>query len=401
MPPHTLPLHVVPWVILITVVFCATLGAMVGAWGWAIGQLRSGRPLLPASGPRPVPWGVGSVLVVFLLWLTVNLGVWVIFLRTSGHKDWKPTPAEQMVMVSLINLILLLDIPPILRVLSGGTLADLGISRRNLSRQALAGVVGFLLVTPLVYLLNFLAIQVWKQNKHPVEQMMLGEPTAGIACLAFLAAVVLAPAAEELIFRGVLQGWLTQLFRRKEVGIDRDLAGGLAPVLEVVNAEEPHSEGAPDLLTAVGAASMPSLEPESESESVPEALVRPPDPEGRPRWPESRARSTHARQASTAPIVITSALFAAVHLPQWPAPLAIFFLSMALGIIYQRTGSLFASFLMHALFNGISTMLLFQQMLIGHPVDPKTVPTATCSAVAGPVGTIRHAPAPGPTLRRP
>jgi membrane protease YdiL (CAAX protease family) len=57
------------------------------------------------------------------------------------------------------------------------------------------------------------------------------------------------------------------------------------------------------------------------------------------------------------PVVLTSLLFAAVHAPQMPAPFAIFVLSLALGTLYQRTGSLAAPFTLHALFNGLSTTL--------------------------------------------
>jgi hypothetical protein len=83
-----------------------------------------------------------------------------------------------------------------------------------------------------------------------------------------------------------------------------------------------------------------------------------------------------------APVLLTSALFAAVHLPQWPAPIAIFFLSVGLGVVYQRTGSLIASFVMHALFNGFSTLILFQAVLLGRPADLKSAPTATCVCIA-------------------
>ena len=60
-------------------------------------------------------------------------------------------------------------------------------------------------------MVNLLCVVVWKQHKHPLEQMVMAEPNAGIACLAFLSAVVLAPAAEELLFRGIIQSWLAQL----------------------------------------------------------------------------------------------------------------------------------------------------------------------------------------------
>ena len=58
------------------------------------------------------------------------------------------------------------------------------------------------------------------------------------------------------------------------------------------------------------------------------------------------------------PIVLTSLAFASLHATQWPAPLAIFLLSMALGVLYHRTGSLLAVITMHATFNGFSTLLL-------------------------------------------
>jgi membrane protease YdiL (CAAX protease family) len=61
--------------------------------------------------------------------------------------------------------------------------------------------------------------------------------------------------------------------------------------------------------------------------------------------------------------MLTSFLFAAVHLPQWPAPLAIFLLSLGLGVVYQRTGSLVASVVMHGLFNSLATLVLLGGML--------------------------------------
>ena len=36
-----------------------------------------------------------------------------------------------------------------------------------------------------------------------------------------------------------------------------------------------------------------------------------------------------------AAIVVTSLIFAAVHGPQWPAPIALFILSVVIGYVYQ------------------------------------------------------------------
>ena len=45
-----------------------------------------------------------------------------------------------------------------------------------------------------------------------------------------------------------------------------------------------------------------------------------------------------------------------VHAPQWPAPIALFVLSLVIGTVYHRTGSLIAAIFMHATFNGLSTL---------------------------------------------
>src|SRR4051812_39867394 len=66
--------------ILIALVLCAMLAAMFTTWVWAIGRLVSRVPLLPdpepdateaGAAPHMVPWGVGSVLLVLLLWMAV------------------------------------------------------------------------------------------------------------------------------------------------------------------------------------------------------------------------------------------------------------------------------------------------------------------------------------------
>ncbi len=63
--------------------------------------------------------------------------------------------------------------------------------------------------------------------------------------------------------------------------------------------------------------------------------------------------------------IVTSTAFAAVHLAQWPTPVALFPLSMAIGWLYLRTGSLAAAIGLHAGFNAIGTLLLYHSILDG------------------------------------
>jgi hypothetical protein len=61
-----------------------------------------------------------------------------------------------------------------------------------------------------------------------------------------------------------------------------------------------------------------------------------------------------------AAIVLTSALFAVVH-PLWTSPI-IFFLSLGLGYVYERTGNLWAPMGLHAAFNVLSVVLYLAQV---------------------------------------
>lgn len=56
-------------------------------------------------------------------------------------------------------------------------------------------------------------------------------------------------------------------------------------------------------------------------------------------------------------IVAVSALFAVIHL-HVPSMLALFLLSAGLCVAYWRTGSLWVSIGMHAIFNGVTILLL-------------------------------------------
>ena len=71
--------------------------------------------------------------------------------------------------------------------------------------------------------------------------------------------------------------------------------------------------------------------------------------------------------------MLTSLLFASVHAPQWPAPIALFVLALVIGTVYYRTGSLIAAIFMHATFNGLSTLVLFLALFSGEKLEPDKV----------------------------
>ena len=337
------------------------LAAMATAWAWAIGRLVTGKPLLPSRGPRAVPWGVGSLLAVVLLYFALNFAVMIGYVAVSrlagaGPGALRMSPRTTLALMALCNLALLPMVPLTLRLTSGAKLADFGLVRGSVLADALLGVGACLLLAPPVYALMAAATKVWMPRRHPMEEMIKANPTGTIALLAFASGVVLAPAAEELIFRGVLQGWLVRACTRRPRKPRAD------PFAEEIDLR------VLDVEADAGPFATGEFAPSASPWSAPAATLDPP------------SRPSGSLLVGILPGVVTSLLFAALHWPQWPAPIPLFVLSLALGALYQRTGGLVAPFVLHATFNGLSTLMMYLAILAapaGKPPAPPVEPPAT------------------------
>jgi hypothetical protein len=146
-----------------------------------------------------------------------------------------------------------------------------------------------------------------------------------------------------LMFRAIVQGWLSAWLARRDAGVRHPL--------KPLEPSQPETDGAP-------AADHGKVDPEIDAmhgEAAPKPADPGLDPKRRNFWPA---------------VVLTSLFFGILHMPQWPAPISIFVLSLALGAVYQRTGSLIAAIFMHATFNGLSTLAAIGAILAsqGAPV---------------------------------
>src|SRR5271157_5946056 len=392
--------------ILCTLLMAALLG-MLWAWAWALGRIWKGLPVVADDRARPLkpaPWGSLTVLWLVFLYLGVNVSVILIYAAATGRhlpraakaaenqsgprepgkaldepknaeapgageaaadgqsKDVKagtqgPGPeappeqslAELMFQIALSNGLLLVLVPAFVRLTSGAGLADLGLYRQEWPRQMGIGVRAAMLMTPPVCAIQFLTVQIWRSQAHPVEQMVLEKLTVGVAILAVLSTMVLAPWIEELLFRGIFQRWLGRLVEDRPLPTttiqEKGRFGPLEPENEsfFLNSKAAPTESTP-------------IDPGSE---ILASSYQPAE------QPSSRF--------SSLPILLTSFFFAAMHLSQWPAPVAIFLLSMALGTVYERSGSLLAAITMHATFNGVNTLLLLLAAIGLHiqaPIQP-------------------------------
>ncbi|QEH34354.1 CAAX amino terminal protease self- immunity [Aquisphaera giovannonii] len=374
------------------VILLAWASGMVACWAWAIGRLWSGRPLLggrPNAFPRPAPWGFLSVVAVCLLYVLVGNSIRYLHEQgvgsprapvpvpapgPGGAEEGPPAagaeapgpvplngpeaPAGEalagmglLVQLAVISILMVLLVPPLLRLTSGATWSDLGLVLEDPARQAGTGVVAALLATPVVLAIQALAVHIWLNHKHPVEEVLMAGLTPASAAVAVLSTMALAPLVEELLFRGVLQRWL----------------------IGVASVEGPVPEDEATIHPQVDRTGPPCPDPSAaDRQGGPEAGPVARGDEG-PCPPPALTIASPARPTPSASgswqhvglgIVLTSIAFASLHLPQWPAPIAIFVLSMALGVVYQRTGSLLTVVAMHGTFNGFSTFVMLYQSLV-------------------------------------
>ena len=363
MPPAQNP-PTLPSTVLVLATF-TVVAAMIAAWVTAIARLGRGEPLIPGRPPRVIPWGPGSVLAAIVLSVLINLAVVSGYLAAMGPVK-VIAPAMQLVLIAVNNAVLIAALPLLLRLTSGARPGDFGLGTTPARADAILGVFGYLLVAPVIFALMGVAVRVWPPQAHPLQKMLEADTGGAIALLAFLSGVVLAPAAEELLFRGIILGGLVRAFSGAMPAPD--------PTIKLI---EP---GDVELLPSDSIATIEDFG----------------NPWSAPQAPPDARRGNPVPRAGLMANVLTSVLFATLHYAQWPAPIPLFFLSLALGWLYLRTGGLIAPFAMHATFNGMSTAILYLHLLtVTKPPGDAVRPAAVACRESGDFHPIPALASPG------
>lgn len=327
------------------IVFAVFLFAAPLVVAVAAGVFRPKRLTLP---DRLIPGRPAWPLLVLMM---VAAAAWI--LSSAVYGTWRALELRQTAttqpFVFDVSMLTgedyaILDVgPPVvgmLVLLAGSLSARLSLTRRlglaasTLPRGLLGGVVGMLLVTPLIFGASILVEALYRAVgfKHPNEHELLrvlggaGEQWVRIALI--LGAAVVAPLWEELLFRGLLQSLLRRGFLRMAT-------------------EPPAQAGFPVAAATIGVGGGP-----------PGPLPPPPVPAipyATPQAAETESLSRLPAWPSWAAIILTSLGFAFVH-DLWTAP-PIFLLSLCLGYAYERTGNLWVPIVMHAVFNSLQTTL--------------------------------------------
>ncbi len=185
----------------------------------------------------------------------------------------------------------------------------MGLRFRQIPIALLGGLLAIFVSFPLVSLCSEVVTVIYERfhlkqaDAHEVLQMIAGAHLHRIVIICVVTATVVAPLAEEFIFRGMIQTLLSQLFS-----------------------------------VAFGSQWLPKT-----TAPVPGETSPPPGIGIRARW---------------AAVVMTSIAFAAFHgRMEWFAPL--FLLSVCFGYVYERTGNLWMTVVAHSMFNTTQILLFF------------------------------------------
>jgi membrane protease YdiL (CAAX protease family) len=277
------------------------------AWIVVARRVSAGVPILPLCPRRLVPWnGLDLLLVAVVYVLTYVLAARAaaaILLpqasataaterpeTTASSRQTGPRElAVHLLSGTAANLATILFALLWMSHFKGAEAADFGWRRDTWRRDLCLGALAFAAVAAPVYGLQ-MCLSPFAEERHPIIEVLERQPSVALYVLAGFSAVAVAPWAEELFFRVLLQGW---------------------------------------------------LESDQAHDAPPEAATL---PDWRPR---------------PLAIVITSFLFAGMHLGQGAAPVPLFFLALALGYLYQRTHRLLPCVTVHFCLNACSFALLF------------------------------------------
>lgn len=372
---------------MLSAVAAALLIASVWAWGLAVVRLILSRnllgpqfstrlasiltalnipprlPLVLFSPRRPVPWALIDLLVLFGIYVLGSLVVSVILHELQsvapGGDVNSSVLDDQISLVGanvLISLMIIVVGLPLVALRSKSTLRDFGWSRRKAWGDLKLGLIAFVMLTPPVYVLQGVLVNFWKPSVHPLMEMFKETPDVGLFGLLFVAAAVVAPLFEELIFRVMLQGFLEKAFSFR--GEAHELFFG--NLVRQVPVEPPVlSEVLPAAFVAASPDAAESLNP-----YAPPAVLTPGE--------LASTRKSHADlqaelrgSSASLPILISSAIFALLHYSHGPDWIPLFLLATGLGYLYQRTHRLLPSLVVHFALNSLSMWGLWVQVQDG------------------------------------
>jgi membrane protease YdiL (CAAX protease family) len=316
-----------PWVVALQL---GVFFASIVVWLQIAARWRRGEGLLAYEPRSPVPWGPMAILPAVAFVLLALLSDNGADVQPPQEVIVEPWQAAQRLVAAIVLQLLMAALVVGIAIASQATSRDLGIvpTARQITRDVRIGIVAFLAAVAPVHVVQSLLIYLTDQkelsNNPLIKMVTSGESQLGVFLLAAIAAVIVAPICEEILYRLVLQGWL-------EKWEDEGLGGQESHLTSIAAADD-----------GVVEMSLPSAEPGR----APESELAPP------------ARGLGGLPHGWVPILISAALFGAAHFGYGPEPVPIFLLAIILGYVYQRTHRILPCIVAHSLFNSLTMITL-------------------------------------------
>ena len=194
----------VPAPLVVAAVAASLLAAM-----WIVRRRRAGLPVVAARPHEPVPWGGIDVLQTLLIHVAVA------FAGVAGMSEEAPLTIRLAVgcLATAVGTVFSLAY----LFARGASLADLGLGDVRPAEDLRLAIGGLALVVAPVLAFAY-AVNLVVPYEHPIVDLLRAQRDPTALAIVALSAVVVAPLAEELFFRRVLQGWLEKRLPQADGG---------------------------------------------------------------------------------------------------------------------------------------------------------------------------------------
>lgn len=176
---------------------------------WIVRRRRAGLPVVAARPQEPVPWSGIDVLQTLLIHVAVA------FAGVAGLAEEAPLAIRLAVsgLATAVGMVFSLAY----LIARGASLTDLGLGDVRPAEDLRLAVGGLALVVAPVLAFAY-AVNMWVPYEHPIVDLLRAQRDSTALAIVALSAVVVAPLAEELFFRRVLQGWLEKRLPQADGG---------------------------------------------------------------------------------------------------------------------------------------------------------------------------------------
>ncbi len=338
----------------------AVLIGSLASWIYLVTKARRGEPWLVIEPRGPRAWGLADLVVVVVLVVACQTLFASAYVRLSGielgDREGKPLPAAVSAAASFGNLAAVGLSLAWLSLRFQVSPSHVGFRASGWWRQLRIAVIATLATLPIVYLLMAaVSIGLDTAYKHPLLDEIRATATLGSYLLGVVTAVLLAPLAEEFLFRVILQGWLQSI----PFSSPQEILLGASPNRRLESQRM-------NVVTAEIIDTKTSVQPEavSQEKALPPILSSLQSELAQTVSPNDLDDAYITIIPPLWPAVVTGILFGLAHWGYGLSFIPLIVLGIVLGLIYRATNSIWPCFLVHFALNGTSMLGLGLSILV-------------------------------------